>query len=185
MKLIRRKPKPTPAEQALGVVSKVVRGLAAVRVARSAYGTYKFARRLPLVLGGLGVVAGAVLLSRKLRGGGDAPQTETWSPASAPAPAPAARRPRRPRPPAPRPPVDGDHAGQRRARTRRADTPDTAVVPELEPNPAETAGTGSPEPELIEDEPATPPTVSAIADETVADAPGASAEADTEDAAKS
>ena len=161
MKLIRRKPQPTPAQQALGIVSKVVRGLAAVRVARSAYGTYKFARRLPLLLGGLGVVAGGVLLARKLKGGGDGPQVETWSPPSSSAPAPAPS----------------------------TDAHDASVVPELEPNPAETAATGSPEPELIDEDPGTPPTVSAIELDTVADAPeedvvaatGSSSDADTED----
>jgi hypothetical protein len=171
MKLIRRKPKPTPAQQALGVVSKVVRGLAAVRVARSAYGTYRFARRLPLVLGGLGVVAGGVVLARKLKGGSGEPQTETWAPPAAAttsaAPVPSA--------PAAEPPTDSH---------------DASVVPELEPNPAETAGTGSPEPELVEEDPATPPTVSAIADEEiVAETPeddvvaatGSSSDSDTED----
>lgn len=107
MKLIRRKRKPTPAQKALDIARTGVRGLVAVRLARSAFKTYRFARRLPLLIG-LGAV-GAVI-ARKLRGGGDA-QTETWSPATPGTPA-----------------------------TTGAPSP----APELTPNPAETAGTGTP-----------------------------------------
>lgn len=86
MKLIRRKKQPTPLERALGFVKLGVRGLVVVRVARNALKTYRFARRLPLLLGG-GAVAALVL--RKVRGGGSA-QPETFQATAPPAPKPAA-----------------------------------------------------------------------------------------------
>ena len=156
MKLLRRKSEPTTAEKVLAIFGKVVKALAAVRAARTAYGTYKFARRLPLLVGGAAVVGGIVFAARKLRGGGDSGQVETWSP-----PAPASS-------PSPSSSSSSTPAGT-----------GPGPGPELTPNPAETAGTGSPSPDL---EPATPPSVSAEGGEDVAEAPGESSEASTDKA---
>jgi hypothetical protein len=144
MTLLRRKSEPTPAEKALAIFGKVVQALAAVRAARTAYGTYKVVRRLPLLLGLTAAGGAVVALVRRRKGAGDGAQVATWSP-----PAPAGSSP--------------------------------SPAPELTPNPAQTAGTGSPpvEPEL---EPATPPSVSAAGDEDVADAPGESSEASSDKA---
>ncbi len=80
MKLIRRKKKPTPAQQALEYVKLGVRGLVAVRVARNAFKTYKFARKLPLIAAGLAIAA---LVARKARSGGGGDATEAqWTPPS-------------------------------------------------------------------------------------------------------
>lgn len=172
MKLIRRKRKPTPTQKALDVVGKVVRGLAAVRVLRSLYGTYRFARKVPLVLGGLGVAAIGALVARKVLGSDDGPETETWSPqassapAGATAPAPASPPPAAPAPVSP-PPV--------------APAPEPAAepqpAPELTPNPAETAGTGSPPVAGDTPEPPSVPTT----DDAAEDAPPAGAGAGPED----
>jgi hypothetical protein len=150
MKLIRRKRKPTPTQQGLDILKKVVRGLAAVRVARTAFKTYKFARHLPQIAFAL-VLGGAVFAAaRRLKQRGAGPETETWSPSTSPAPSP---------PPASSAPVAsaatngggapiaadagaaGDAAG--------ADQ-DTSPEPELHANPAETAATGTPPVELAE-----------------------------------
>ena len=90
MKLPGRRRSPHPAERAHKILSMVLRGLIAQRVARRTFRhgrrTYKLARRLPLLIGG-GVIA--FLLARKLRGS-DAQSTpsETWTapPVTPPAP---------------------------------------------------------------------------------------------------
>ena len=136
MKLISRKKKPTPVQKALGFVKLGVRGLVLVRVARNAFKTYKFARRLPLILGGGAVVA---LVLKKLRGGGDAqPAAQTWQPTPATT-TPAASPPAAPAPSTP-------------AAAAPTATSNGA------PNPVETAATGSPEPTNV---PEPPPTVAA------------------------
>ena len=71
MKLLRRKREPTPVQRVLDILRAAVRGLVAVRVARSAFKTYKFARRLPLLiaLGAAGAgIAALVKASRSRRG---------------------------------------------------------------------------------------------------------------------
>jgi len=138
MKLIRRKRKPTPAQKALDILRTVLRGLAAVRVARSAYGTYKFARRLPLLLALAVAAAGAAVAARKLRGGGDGPEVETWSPP--PASTAATNGGSATTPPAP----------SAAATAPAAPEPDRSPEPELHANPAETAATGTPPVELAE-----------------------------------
>ena len=86
MKLIRRRKSKHPVQKALDVVRLAVRGIIAVRVARNAHKTYKFARRLPLLLVGAGI---AVLVVRKLRGGGDSePVSYESPPSAAPRPTP-------------------------------------------------------------------------------------------------
>jgi hypothetical protein len=87
MKLLRRKPpEPNAAQKALSVVKLAARGLVVQRVARNAFGAYKFARRLPMLIGGAVV---AVFALKKLRGSGDDAGPETWTaPPSTPAPAP-------------------------------------------------------------------------------------------------
>jgi hypothetical protein len=97
MKLIRRTRKPSPAEQVLGYARLGLRGLVAQRVARRAYRNYKFARRLPVLIG---VAALAAFVAKKLKGGEEAatpatpaespPPQPQAAPAEAPAPAPAA-----------------------------------------------------------------------------------------------
>ena len=85
MKLIpRRKKDPTPLEQGLTIFSKVFKALAAVRVARGALKGYRFAKRLPLLIGG-GVAA--LFAARKLRGSSsDAPSATSSMPTPPPAP---------------------------------------------------------------------------------------------------
>jgi hypothetical protein len=93
MTLIRRRQSKHPVQKALDLVRLAVRGIVAVRVARNAHKTYKFARRLPLLLGGAAI---AVLVARKLRGGKDSePVTYESPPPAAPRPAsaPAAQAP--------------------------------------------------------------------------------------------
>ena len=83
MKLIpRRKKQPTTLEKSLAIFSKVFQALAAVRMARGALRGYRFARRLPLLLGG---AAAAAFAARKLRG------SDSGAGSPAPAPAPAAK----------------------------------------------------------------------------------------------
>jgi hypothetical protein len=67
MKLIRRKKQPTPLQQALGYAKLGVRGLVVVRVARNAFKTYKFAQKLPFILGGAAIAA---FIAKKARSGG-------------------------------------------------------------------------------------------------------------------
>ena len=92
MKLIpRRKKDPTTLEKALAIVSKVFQALAAVRMARGALKGYRFAKRLPLLLGG---AVAAVFAARKLRGGSGpdgaaAPAPSTSSAVPTPPPAPS------------------------------------------------------------------------------------------------
>lgn len=81
MKLIpRRKKDPTTLEKSLAIFSKVFQALAAVRMARGALRGYRFAKRLPLLVGGAVVAAFA---AKKLRGG-SGPDS-----AAAPAPSPS------------------------------------------------------------------------------------------------
>lgn len=69
MKLIpRRKKDPTTLEKALAIFSKVFQALAAVRMARGALKGYRFAKRLPLLVGG---AVAALFAAKKLRGGSD------------------------------------------------------------------------------------------------------------------
>ena len=82
MSLIRRRKSPTPAERSLGILRLGLKGLAAQRVARRAYGGYKFARKLPFLLA-LGGVAFVVL--KKVRSGSSQPDV---APTTPPTPAP-------------------------------------------------------------------------------------------------
>ena len=83
MKLIpRRKKDPTTLEKSLAIVSKVFQALAAVRMARGALKGYRFAKRLPLLVGG---AVAAVFAAKKLRGGSE-PSTSSSMPAPPPAP---------------------------------------------------------------------------------------------------
>lgn len=83
MKLIpRRKKDPTTLEKSLTIVSKVFQALAAVRMARGALKGYRFAKRLPLLVGG---AVAAVFAAKKLRGGSE-PSTSSSMPTPPPAP---------------------------------------------------------------------------------------------------
>jgi hypothetical protein len=140
MKLIRRKRKPTPAQKALDILRTVFRGLAAVRVARTAFKTYKIARHLPQ-LGLLVAIGGAVFaVVRRLKQRGAGPETETWSPSAA-TPSPAAGTPS---------PASAASNGAPVSAPVAAADPDPSPEPELHANPAETAATGTPPVELAE-----------------------------------
>jgi hypothetical protein len=149
MKLIRRKRKPTPTQQGLDIIKKVVRGLAAVRVARTAFKTYKLARHLPQIAIALAVGGVVFAATRKLRQRDAGPETETWSPSTSPAPS---------SPPASSAPAasaatngGGTPVAAAAGATGAADADaEPSPEPELNPNPAETAATGTPPVELAE-----------------------------------
>ena len=140
MKLLRRKPpEPNAAQKALSVVKLAARGLAVQRIARNAFGAYKFARRLPMLIGGAVV---AVFALKKLRGSGNDAGPETWTapPSTPPAPiqtAPAAATPTPP--PAPETPA-ATTPGSAAAAEKPAEP---ATTPDDE-SPVETAATGTP-----------------------------------------
>jgi len=86
MKLLRRRKSPSPAQRGYKIFRLALRGLVAQRVARKAFKGYKFARRLPLLIG-IGAIG--YLLLRTLRGSGtQATPSDTWSapPVTPPAP---------------------------------------------------------------------------------------------------
>lgn len=86
MKLIRRRKQQTPVEKGLAIASKVIRALAAVRLARGALKGVRVAKRLPLIAAVVGAIAFVI---SKVRGGREVPQ----SPTPAPSPTPAASPP--------------------------------------------------------------------------------------------
>ena len=105
MKLIpRRKKDPTTLEKALAIFSKVFQALAAVRMARGALRGYRFAKRLPLLLGG---AVAALFAAKKLRGGS--------GPDGAVAPAPSASSAVPTPPPAPSTPGGTDAKSRAKA----------------------------------------------------------------------
>jgi hypothetical protein len=82
MKLIpRRKKSKAPVQKVLDVVRLAVRGLVAVRIARSAAKGYKVARKLPLIGVVLGIIALVVKRARD-SGTGEPDITPPPSPAS-------------------------------------------------------------------------------------------------------
>ncbi len=135
MKLIRRKQSKPPARKALDIVALVARALMAQRVARKAvkHGArgYRWARRLPYLLGGAAIVA-AIAKLRSRSGGGSqanqpyqppAPVTSSTAPTPAPTPAsPAAAETSPPPPEAPEAPVSPE---------LNAEGPEAAAPPEL------------------------------------------------------
>ena len=154
MKPIRRKKKPTPAQQALDYAKLAVRGLVAVRVARSAFSTYKLARKLPFVLGGLAL--GGVVI-KLLRGRGKDSSEAQWTPPS------TAQEPSSPSVPS------GTANGAPKA-AAPADTAGTGSTPPAPPSPpVETSATGS-SPASIEPEAPTAPPVD-VADDPATAAP--------------
>ena len=87
MKLIpRRKKQPTTLEKSLAIFSKVFQALAAVRLARGALKGYRFAKRIPLLLGGAAVAAFAAKKLREGSGTPDAPAPSSSMPTPPPAP---------------------------------------------------------------------------------------------------
>jgi hypothetical protein len=152
MKLIRKdKPKP-PAHRAVDVVRLAVRGLVAQRVARKAFRGYKWARRIPYLLGAAALAGALAKLLGRRRGGATAQEpyqppapvsssaTSTATSAAAP-PAPEA-------PEAPEAPASPEVA---------AAVTDGAPGPELGDFEGPPAGEPAPEPQLSTGEPATEP----------------------------
>lgn len=177
MKLIRRKRKPTPAQKALDIARTVLRGLAAVRIARAAFKTYKLARHLPQI-GLLLAIGGAAFAAvRKLKQRSAEPETETWSPPPATA---------SPAPSTPSTPAASSNGGSAPVAASVAE-PDLSPEPELNANPAETAATGTPPVELAEagEEPPAVEPVDELPAAGTADAPAENAETapDTESGA--
>lgn len=81
----RRKQDPTTLERAAKAAKLGAHGLTAQRVARRGHTHYKRGKRI-LTLSGLAAIA--VLIAKKVRGGGEAPDTSSYSPpASSGAPA--------------------------------------------------------------------------------------------------
>lgn len=82
----RRKKDPTTLEKGLAIFSKVFQALAAVRIARGALRGYRFAKRLPLLIGG---AVAAVFAAKKLRGGSGSSSATSSPGSSVPTPPPA------------------------------------------------------------------------------------------------
>lgn len=152
MKLVRRRRAPNPAQRAYKIFRLALRGLVAQRVARRAFKTYRFARRLPLLIGGGAI---AFLLLRKLRGGNSqATPSEPWTapPVTPPAPIQTAGSG------TPAPTTAAETAGAEAAGTAEPVTPATTTVEPAEPEaigadakggpdlPSE--GDGAPDPDL-------------------------------------
>ena len=163
MKLIRRKKEPTPVEQALAYVKLAVRGLAAVRIARASFKTYKFARKLPFILGGAAIAA--LVLKKKRGGGGDTSEAQ-WTPPS------TAQTPSSPSTPTPVATSNGSPSA--------SSTPPKAD-PATPPPAVETAATGS-SPADIEPEAPTAPAVEVDTAEAEVLETGASTDTGTTDA---
>ena len=93
MKLIGRRKKKSPFEQGFAVLRLALNGLAAQRVARSAYKGYKWTRRLPLLLAGAAIVA--FIVRKATQSSGEPPEDAGYTP---PAPPPSAPIPSTPTP---------------------------------------------------------------------------------------
>jgi hypothetical protein len=152
MNLIRRRKPKTPLQQGVDIVRLTVRALVAQRLARRAVHHYKFARRLPYLIGGAVALA---VLAKVLKSRGDAPAQEPFQPpapvtSSTTSPAPAASSATGPPPAAPEAP----------ASPAVADTVDNGAPT---PGGPELGGPGgpppgeAPAPELSTGEPATEP----------------------------
>ena len=163
MKLIRRKKKPTPLEQALGYAKLGVRGLVAARLARNAFKTYKFARKLPFIVGAAAIAA--LVLKKKRGGGGDTSEAQ-WTPPS------TAQTPSSPS----TPPV----AASNGAPPSSSSTPPKAES-DTPPPAVETAATGSSPADVEPPAPTAPATEVAPAEAEVLEA-GASTDTGTTDA---